>query len=369
MSVISIRKTPDYSPEALSAAVNAHMEALNIEGDLSHDMRVAIKPNLVSPRRPDTATTTHPGLVEAVVNWLRDRGINDIVIVDSPGGLYTAQTLRNTYSTCGYRELGSIAELNYDVSWRTAETPEGFKNRSFNIITPLLDADYIINMPKLKTHSMMTLSGAVKNMFGAIPGIQKPEMHYRWPDIMDFANMLAELNLILKPDLSIVDAVDGMEGNGPNSGSRIHAGVTFAARDPFTLDKVMADFIGLKDVELLDKYEELDLIRDAEIVGDDPSFGVKFKYPDSKPLDFTGHVPKLLRGPAKWFLNTALTPLPKVDRSKCVGCGKCAESCPPQIIRIRDRKAHFTSKGCISCFCCQEMCPVHAISIKRRVNL
>ena len=97
--------------------------------------------------------------------------------------------------------------------------------------------------------------------------------------------------------------------------------------------------------------------------------GVKFKYPDSKPLDFTGHVPKFLRTPAKWFLNNALTPLPKVDRSRCVGCGKCAESCPPQIIRIKDRKALFTSKGCISCFCCQEMCPVHAISIKRRINI
>jgi uncharacterized protein (DUF362 family)/Pyruvate/2-oxoacid:ferredoxin oxidoreductase delta subunit len=368
MSIISVKKTPDYSPEALARAVSAHMEALGVFRDLAPGMRVAIKPNLVSPRDPSAATTTHPELVKAVINYLRDCGITDIVIVDSPGGLYTVQTLRSVYSTCGYKPLKAIAELNYDVSWRTVDCPEGFKNHSFNIITPLLEADYIINMPKLKTHSMMTLSGAVKNMFGAVPGVQKPEMHYKWPDIMDFANMLVELNLLLKPNIAIVDAVEAMEGNGPNSGNRKFAGMTFASRDFFTLDKVMADFIGLQDVELIEKYDEMGLLQTPELVGDVPGT-VRFKAPDSKPLDFTGHVPKLLRAPAKWFLNTALTPLPKVDHKKCIGCGKCAESCPPHIIKIRNRKARFTSKGCISCFCCQEMCPVHAISIKRKVNL
>lgn len=368
MSIISIQKTPDYSTKTMEQVVKNHFEALDIANDLTTNTKVLIKPNLVSPRNPDAATTTHPNLVMAVVQWLHELGVENIVIADSPGGLYTTQALKNTYNVCGYNSLSGLAHLNYDVSWQTLYCDEGFNNRSYNIITPIIEADYIINMPKLKTHGMMTLSGAVKNMFGAVPGLQKPEMHYRWPNTNDFARMLIELTLLLKPNVAIVDAVDSMEGNGPNSGDKKYTGMTFAARDPFTLDKVMADYMGLGSIEMVQEYETMGLLETPKLVGDILPEPVTFRLPDSAPLDFTGHLPSFLRTPAKKIMQTILHPVPKVDSKKCIGCGKCAESCPPHIIKMQNRKAHFPTKGCISCFCCQEMCPVHAINIKRMIR-
>lgn len=364
MSIISIQNTPDYSANTMELVVKKHFDALGVADELTSEMKVLIKPNLVTPRKPDTATTTHPELVFAVVKWLCAHGIRNITIADSPGGLYTPQSLKNTYNVCGYNGVGIFAALNYDTSWQTVHCDDSFRNRCFNIITPVMEADYIINMPKLKTHGMMTLSGAVKNMFGAIPGLQKPEMHYRWPDINDFANMLIELTLLLKPNIALVDAVESMEGNGPNSGSKKHTGVTFAAQDPFTLDKVMSDFMELGNIVMLQEYEKRGLIKTPELIGD-ILHASGFKLPDTASLDFTDKVPSFLRAPAKRFMSKAFHSAPKVNRRKCIGCGKCAESCPPHIIEIKNKKAHFPSKGCISCFCCQEMCPVHAISVKR----
>lgn len=364
MSIISIQKSDNYTAKVMELAVNKHFDALGVADDLSPDTKVLIKPNLVTPRKPETATTTHPELVFAVVKWLHLHGVRNITIADSPGGIYTPQTLKNTYNMCGYNCIGAFAALNYDTSWQTVHCDTSFRNRSFNIITPVIEADYIINMPKLKTHSMMTLSGAVKNMFGTIPGLQKPEMHYRWPDTHDFANMLIELTLLLKPNISLVDAIVSMEGNGPNSGDKKHTGVTFAARDPFTLDKVMADFMGLENPVILQEYESRGLLHEPQIIGDSIE-STRFKLPDTASLDFTDKVPSFLRVPAKRIMSKALHAAPKANSRKCIGCGKCAESCPPHIIKIRNRKAHFSAKGCISCFCCQEMCPVHAISVKR----
>ena len=365
MSIISILKTPDYSAAVMADIVERHFAALGIENDLRPDMRVTVKPNLLAARSPETATTTNPALVRAVIDWLRARGITNITVADSPAGPFTPAVLKSIYNVCG---LADIPEMNTDTGWQTVQCPDGFKNRTFNIINPIADADFIINLPKLKTHGMTVMSGAVKNMFGSIPGLQKPEMHYKWPEQADFCHMLAELTLTVKPAVALVDAVDGMEGNGPNSGDRIYTGVTFASRDPFTLDRFMADFIELGDFEMMREFDRMGLIKTPELVGDDVAH-VKYRQSDARPLDFTAYVPKLFRKPAKNLFKKLLKPLPKVDHTKCIGCGKCAESCPPHIIKIRNRKAHFTSKGCISCFCCQEMCPVHAIGVKRRVGI
>ena len=363
MSTVSVLKTPDYSPEVMAKTVERHFAALGIEKDLKGGMKVVIKPNLLAARAPETATTTNPELVRAVINWLRARGIDNITVADSPAGPFTAQALNTIYKTCGF---GDFPEMNRDTGWQTVRCQDGFKNRSFNIINPIAEADYIINLPKLKTHGMTVMSGAVKNMFGSVPGLQKPELHYKWPEQADFVHMLAELTLTLKPAVALVDVVEGMEGNGPNSGDKKYAGVTFASRDPFTLDRVMADFIELGDFEMMREFDRMGLIKTPQLTGDKVQ-NVKFRQSDARPLDFTAYVPKLLRKPAKKLFKRLLRPLPKVDHSKCIGCGKCAESCPPHIIKIKNRKAQFTSKGCISCFCCQEMCPVHAIGTKRFV--
>lgn len=373
MSLVSIRKTEDYRQETVDRAIALHFEALGVEKDLRPGMRVTIKPNLLTARKPEQAVTTHPAVLLSVVKWLRKRGVEDITVADSPGGPYVAAALRTVYAVSGLRALEGPFRLNYDTGWREIRCAEGFENRSFNIINPLADTDYIINIAKLKTHSMTTLSAGIKNLFGAIPGLQKPEFHYKYPELRDFSNMLVEVAATVGADITVIDAVEAMEGNGPNSGDMRYMGLTFASRSLYAQDYVAARLMGLvpESVVMLRLALEKGLLspEDIELVGDavQPS-DPPFKLPDSAALDFMSFVPRIFRGPAFRAMTKILKPLPKLEREKCIGCGKCAESCPPHIIEMSGGKAVIPIKGCISCFCCQEMCPVHAIKVKRRLR-
>ena len=370
MSVISVQKVPSYDLPLLSEAVKRHFEILDVEKDLRPNMRILIKPNLVSARKPDTAVTTNPILLTAIIKWLRDRGITNIIIADSPGGPYTSAALRTVYSVCGIKPLEKIAKLNYDTSWQVVSCEEKFANHSFNIISPICDADYIINVAKLKTHAITTISAGIKNMFGAIPGLQKPELHYRHVDIQSFSNMLVDLALTTKPNITVIDAVDAMEGNGPNSGTVKHTGTIFASRDVFAQDWYASLFMGIppETVPMLHIARDRGYIIPEEIVVRGNAGKMQqepFILPESLDPRFLQYVPKAFRAPFQTIVTKLLMPFPKFDQQKCIGCGKCAESCPPHIITIQDGKASAPHKGCINCLCCQEMCPVHAIGARR----
>ena len=214
----SIVRTEKYDEELLFNAVCMHFETLKIADELKPEMKVVIKPNFVMAVKPEAAATTHPLLIKAVVRWLREHGINNITIAESSGGLYTQEHLRKIYNVCGVAGAGMDELLNFDTGAGPVSTRAGFANGSFNIINPIREADYIINMPKLKTHGMTGFSCGMKNIFGVIPGLEKPQMHYRWPDINDFSKMILELDMTVAPQLTLVDAVEGMEGNGPTGG-------------------------------------------------------------------------------------------------------------------------------------------------------
>ena len=270
------------------------------------------------------------------------------------------------------KALSDVAALNADVSYQTVKAAHGGAIPSFNIVTPIAQADLLINIAKLKTHAMTLLSAGIKNLFGCVPGLQKPELHYRHPDIEDFSNMLVTLARTVAPALTLIDAIDAMEGDGPTGGTVRHLGLTLAARDLFTQDWFACSLIGIdpERVVMLRRAKALGLIDErVEIVGDQPVYAEPpFKQPRATGVDFTGHLPEPLGRPLRAVLGGLLKPYPKLDASKCVGCGKCAESCPPKIIVIANRKAHFTRKGCISCFCCQEMCPARAIGVRRSLS-
>lgn len=367
----SIVRCDNYDQDALNAAVERHFAALDAQSLIRPGMRVIIKPNLVGARRPEAAATTHPNFVRAVAVWLRAHGVQDVVICDSPGGLYAVAPLEAVYSATGMKALSDVAGLNSDVSFRTLRAAGGAPG-SFNIVTPIATADLVINIAKLKTHSMTLLSAGVKNLFGCVPGLQKPELHYRHPNVEDFSNMLVSLARTVSPALTLIDAIDGMEGDGPTGGTVRHLGLTLAARDLFTQDWFAAQLIGVDPmrVAMLRRAKALGLIDETiETVGDRPIYAEPpFKQPRAAGVDFTGRLPEPLKKPLRAVLGKLLKPYPKLDVKKCVGCGKCAESCPPKIIVIEGHKAHFTKKGCISCFCCQEMCPIKAIGIRRSLS-
>lgn len=372
MSIISIKNVPSYDEGLIYDAVKAHFEALGVPDDIKPDMKILVKPNLLSARKPELAVTTHHTIVSAAVRFLKECGAQHITVADSSGGVYTEEHMRSVYALSGVKRPDLEPYLNHDFSYKPVPTRDGFTVKSFNLITPAAEADYIVNLPKLKTHAMTTMSGAVKNLFGTIPGLQKPDMHCRFPELEDFVKMLCELALTVAPNVTLVDAVDAMEGNGPNGGTVKHAGLTAASRDVFALDCVLAEFMGLDPAAVphLKAAAALGVLPESiEYAGDKMPPPDPFKLPDAvKSPGFTDSIPAFISKPVLAVLNRLVRSFPSVDRSKCIGCGRCAESCPQHIIKVADGKAGMPKKGCISCFCCQEMCPVHAISAKRMLD-
>lgn len=373
LNKISITNVNSYNQVDVTNAIRRHFELLEVEKKLTPNMSVLLKPNLLMKRKPEEATTTHPAVVAGIIECLHEIGIKKIVIADSPGGLYTRQALSGIYQASGMEQVAGKynVRLNQDFTSYEQSVINGVKSHSFMLINPVKEADFIINIAKLKTHTMTTLSGAVKNLFGTIPGLMKPELHFRFPDKGDFSNMLLDLCETIKPDLCIVDAIVSMEGDGPSGGKPRDTGLILGGYSPYNLDVALCGLIDLEltDVPTVDNAIKRGLsvanINTLCIVGDCLMPIKDYQMPSSKQIDFLGHVPKIFRGILKPFCDTFLTTKPVIHRKKCIGCGKCAESCPAKTIIIEDKKAVIKYDKCIKCFCCHEMCPPKAIDIKQ----
>lgn len=372
MSDVFIVPCPNYKEQTVTAAMRSLLEKSDALSFVREGMKIVIKANLVTLFKPEAAATTHPQLLCALTRELIMRGAS-VVIGDSPGGLYNAVYLRKVYSLCGINALLDCGgELNFDFSQKKAEFPDAAVLKDFEYTAYLDNCDAIINFCKLKTHGMMGMSAAVKNMFGAIPGTFKPEYHMRFPNHPAFADMLVDLNEYFKPVYTFVDAVDGMEGNGPTKGTPRHIGALLCAACPYKLDLACAKIINIpyENVPTLAAAAKRGLAPDSvekiKIDGDIDSFVVSdFKLvTDNKDIRFGGKgniMSNLLGMLARTFLQNR----PQLCKSECIGCGKCAEICPAKAIEIKDKKAVINRKDCIRCFCCQEFCPVGAMKVQR----
>ena len=336
-------------------------------------IRIVIKVNLVTFAKPDKAATTHPGLLCALVELLTRWGA-DVVVGDSPGGLYNAAYVGRVYAAAGMREVERYGgRLNQNFEERQGSFPDGKVCRKFQYTAYLDEADAVINFCKLKTHGMMAMTCGAKNMFGAIPGTMKPEYHFRYPAPKDFARMIVDLDEYFKPRLTIVDAVDCMEGNGPTGGTPRHMGALLAGESPHKVDLVCAGLIGLKreEVPTLEAALERGLIpvsaEELHVEGDPAAFAI----PDFQRI-VTGNS-HLFRGDGKSAFAKAkgaameklLAQRPQVRLVKCVGCGVCRNVCPADAIAMEGGKPRIDRGKCIRCFCCQEFCPESAMEVHR----
>lgn len=368
MNDVTIVKCEDYSAQNVERAFDELIDLIGGLDWVKKDMKIAIKANLVTFMKPEAAATTHPALLCELVKRLTKRGAK-VVVGDSPGGIYNQMYVNRVYAATKIDEIKKYGgTLNDNFEQAEAKFENGKVLKDFPYTAYLDDADVIINFCKLKTHGMMGMSAAVKNLFGTIPGTKKPEFHYRYPDHTDFANMLIDLNEYFKPKLCIVDAVVGMEGNGPTAGTPKKIGAILASDNPYKLDLACASVIGLTkdDVPTLSESFKRGLIpesvNDLTINDDINKYYIAdyenvqthraLKFEDKKTL-FGRTATKLLQ--AK----------PKLKEDLCVGCGKCAEVCPAKAIQIVDKKAKIDRKKCIKCFCCQEFCPKGAMKVKR----
>ena len=265
------------------------------------------------------------------------------------------------------------AHLNSDFSEVSASNPEGKVLRDF-VYTGYLDkADLIINFCKLKSHGMMGMSCAAKNMFGVVPGVIKPEYHYRFPEYADFADMILDLDEYFHPVLSIADAVVGMEGNGPTAGTPRKLGCLLASHSPHTLDLIAAKIIGLEpsEVPTLDAAKRRglipDSINDLTVYGSFSEFILSdFEHVvERKSMLFAGDGKNPIKRCFSKFAGAILRTKPVLVKKMCIGCGVCANICPAKAIKIENKKAVINRSDCIRCFCCQEFCPKSAMKVKR----
>ena len=337
-------------------------------------MKIGIKANLVTFLKPDAAATTHPSLLVALTHMLKERGA-EVVVGDSPGGIYNGIYLDRVYSATGMKAVVEAGgKLNHDFSVKHAEYENARVCKTFSYTGWLDNCDEIINFCKLKTHGMMSMSGAAKNMFGAVPGTVKPEYHYRFPEPADFADMIIDLDEYFKPRLSVVDAVVGMEGNGPTSGTPRHIGMVMASENPHAADLVGAAVIGLspKEVPTLVAAMRRGLVcenvEELDVVGGKLSDFLITDYhliKTTRSLRFSRDSEQFFGKVFSRIADKALASYPKLIPSKCVGCRECDKVCPADAITMKDKKPVIDRKKCIRCFCCQEFCPKAAMIVHR----
>lgn len=367
---VYITPCEDYSMQKVHQALLDNLVRTGLLNFVKPGMTIAVKVNLVTMAVPEKAVTTHPALVTELCRLLVQMGAK-VIVGDSPGGLWTPAYVNSIYKNSGFKSIEETgAVLNDDFSVKEASFPEAASLKTFKYTAWLDKADAIIDFCKLKTHGMLAMTCAVKNMFGTIPGAMKPECHMRFPDIRDFANVMIDLNEFFKPALYICDAVDAMEGNGPSSGTPRHIGAVISGSSPYELDMVCAQLIGLdrSDVQTLEEAFARGLgpesAASVEIEGNADLF-VKSDFKRAtgvKSIQFGGS--GIIDGLKSFFMKKVFETRPEANTGKCTACGKCAQICPAHAIRMDARPVIDRSK-CIHCFCCQEFCPVGAMHVHR----
>ncbi len=335
------------------------------EAFLQKGDRVLVKPNLLRAAGPEQAITTHPLVVAAVARQFVRAGAQ-VVIGDSPGGPYHRRALEKIYRICGmeWAASNSGARLNWDCS---SQKRQGPGRRQLDLITPAAQADVIISVAKLKTHMMMYFTGAVKNLYGLIPGVTKAAYHSQHPSQQQFARLLTDLSQIAQPDFSLLDGIIGMDGKGPSAGRPRNAGVLFAAANPFAVDLAAMVYCGLdpalSPVHLEgvrrglapEKWEQIELLGQ-------PISPLKQPFAPAVPArharPFIASMPHFLQP----MLDQWLGAWPRFS-SRCVGCGVCAKACPRQAIQVEGGRARLDKRRCIKCYCCHELCPQKAVEL------
>lgn len=359
-SAVAVARCQNYDLNLVSGAI-AQIDRLigGMEQYVAPGMQVHVKPNLLAAKPPERAATTHPSVVQAIVERIMRLGAK-VTIGDSPAGI--SRPIEEFWRITGMEQVAKQTGAQLVQLEKKGVTERNINGRSYFIARAVAEADLVINICKLKTHNLTLYTGAIKNMFGSIPGFQKSEYHKQWPKVEQFAEIIVDVFQAIQPRLSIMDAIEIMEGNGPSAGKPRHLGLILASCDAVALDSVAAGLVGFENGEILTTIYahqrglgESDL-QQIDLLGDPlPSLAPgSIELPVNRLHRYVPATAVKLLGKLVW-----VRPKPNTDR--CKRCGACIKICPTQAMSPRDGFPIIDYKKCISCFCCDEACPHNAI--------
>ncbi len=354
---VSIVKCKTYNDRELSLSVRRVFELLGgISSFIRKGERVLIKPNMLSGKPAEFGVNTHIEIIRAVVRLVKGCGAFPL-IGDNPGGSLTS---KEAYASSG------ISTLSQEEGIEFLEVNNVKLSRGIPMASYFFECDKIISLPKMKTHSLMGLTGAIKNMYGAVSGLNKTELHKAFPRPEEFANVLVDVFKEVKPHLVLMDAVVAMDGNGPSAGRLKNVGLLIGGEDSVAIDTIFSHLIGMDPLSLLTTKEayrrglgQADL-KKIDLVGEKIEKGLikDFDLPKSKAfMKLPNPVLKRIAGFVKFR--------PYIEEGLCKRCMLCVKTCPVSAITVDKRISNIDHKKCIRCMCCHEVCPHRAIELKR----
>jgi uncharacterized protein (DUF362 family)/Pyruvate/2-oxoacid:ferredoxin oxidoreductase delta subunit len=373
-STVVIVRCETYQADLVEAAVLRGIDLLGGMGEFAvKGERILLKPNALWATDPEKCVVTHPEVFGAVARLFINHGAV-VIYGDSPAGIgQSAGTLKRCGFAAAVKDL-PVGAADFDHG-RSVSYPAGVSSKVLFLANGVLEADGVISLAKLKTHGLTTMTCAIKNQFGCVPGLVKGEYHARYPDVFDFSRLLADITGYVRPRLYIADAIWAMEGNGPQSGDPKPIMCLLLSSDPVALDTVAcrlmdcpSEFVPTIEAGVAAGLGVSDM-QDIRLVGDplDDFIDRTFIIKRMRPLPLPANA--FLRGLRRHF-----TRQPVIDAKKCSRCGRCIEMCPVDPKAVRWRKdiqqierrepPRYDYRRCIRCFCCHEMCPSRAIAIK-----
>jgi len=354
MSKVSIVDCKSYNQKEVDKAVKEAIDKIRFK--IKPKSKVLLKPNVLMAAKPEKSITTHPSILEAVCKILKEK--NCKIIIGESFGVIT-KSAEETFKIVGYDKIAKkynaqLLSFSCDLQ-KEIKNPKAVFAKKMLLPITLSEVDLIINLPKFKTHTLMVFTGAVKNLFGCIAGGKKQAYHAETKTREKFANMLLDIWMNVKPQLTIMDGVIGMEGNGPSNGSPVKLDLIMASDNAIALDLVAGDMIGFKGKILTN------------------NFALKRKLIDKSKIEIKGKIKKLkFKKPStitipNWLSSFALKKVmayPKVLEDKCKKCWTCVQVCPVNAMQ-KKKIPVCDKKVCINCYCCHEMCPYDAIELEK----
>jgi len=360
MAKVSVLNCSSYDKETVYKTINNSLNLINFR--IPDGITVLVKPNVLNPYKPEKAITTHPAIVDAVCRILKQKDCN--IIIGDSSGIFIGGSTQRAFKLSGIEAVAKkynaqlVAFEGSKIITIVDKRAKVLKKITISSIPK--NVDLIINLPKLKTHMLTKYTGAVKNMFGCIPGALKQKYHITGGNEKRFSHLLLDIYQNIKPGLNILDGIIGMEGNGPSAGKPKKAGIIIASEDAIALDIIAAKIIGYnpKDIYTNSLAVERGIFDgEIDIVGD-ANIKINFKKPETNKLKL---IPPLLN---EIVFNILFRVYPFVDKEKCRKCGVCVKACAAGAITMKPYPEVSRLK-CITCFCCHEMCPYAAINLKR----